>query len=104
MSDQVDNNTSFALLLQSFNTLRADFVEHRREMKTDMTNFETNMKSEMNSVRSEVKNDIATVRNDLDPINKAFTKAQGGYLILIGLGGLLTYITGGWDWLKAHFH
>lgn len=68
-------------------------LERLDRMKEDFANLRQEVKEEISSVRK----DVSAIKEDQASVKTVLTKASGGYLVILGLGGLVTYALGFWD-------
>lgn len=75
-----------AVLIDRLSSLTDEIKEMRAERKDELVDL-----------RCELKADIAAVKADQLKVNDIISKARGGYLVLVGLGGFLLWLLGFWD-------
>jgi len=82
-----------AVLLDRFDRMSKDFAGLRAEVKEDINGLRAEVKQDISDLRTEV----AAVKSSQTKFDTLITKAQGGWLVVAGLGAMLTYVVGLWD-------
>lgn len=77
------NDPTLAVVVDRLQRLSDDFEKDRHERKAEMRALEDSFHVKLDEVYAEQKK-VGTILN----------KAKGGYLVLLGLGGLVAWIAG----------
>lgn len=86
MPDIKSDDAVLAVILERLERLSDDF----KELKTDVS-------EEIAKARTEAKADSKSLGEKVDSQQAVLNKAKGGWLVLTGLGLLLTYTFGVWE-------
>lgn len=90
MSDIPDvEDPILAVVLDRLNRLQKDLREHRDEVRNEL---------------AEVRKTQAEHRDEVAKVTKLVDKANGGWLVLVGLGALLLTLLGFWERLAKLWH
>lgn len=93
MSNLTTDDPALAIVIDRLERLSSDFKEHRVEVN-----------SQMASLKKEVEMKFDALQQPVSKMTSIMNKAQGGYLVILGLGALLSYAVGLWDKLLKVFH
>lgn len=77
-----------AVILDRLARISQDFSDHRASIKEEI---------------SDLHSEISEVRKDQAQVNAVMQKAQGGYLVILGLGAMVSCVVGFWSQLAKLF-
>jgi hypothetical protein len=80
---------TIAVLIERMTRLGEDFASYRAEMKEE---------------NAELRKEITSLKNEVSSQSKFFTQAQGGFWLLITVGGLLAWALGVFEKIWKFFH
>lgn len=101
MSDSLKvDDPHLAVVLERIDGLKTAFSEHKSAVKEEFDQLRKERADEFEKVRKEQ----VELAKKIEPFANAVTKAQGGWLVLLGLGSLLAWSLGLYDKALKLFH
>jgi hypothetical protein len=86
-----------AVVLERIERLNAEIDDDRHERRQDLADYRAGQTKKLDELGAEIKE----IKADQARMNKFVTRAEGGYLLIIGAMGVASSILLLWDKLKA---
>jgi hypothetical protein len=83
---------NLAAVIVRLERLSDDFGEHRREIRQEMA-----------EAHEETRDSLKKINDRLEPIEQTMTKAKGGWMVILGIGSLVSLALSVWELIVKQF-
>jgi len=88
---------TLAVVIERLNNLNDKLDDIRKETREGLSSQRAEFKEEIATAKKEFAAEISEMRSAIRPVTELLTRAKGGYMVVLGLGALLAYMSGVWD-------
>jgi len=82
----------------------AVILERLEQLKIQMSDLRKESREDRERTANRLTSLEAQIAMKLDPIKAAFEKTTGGYLMLVGMAGVIAWIASSWDHIQRVIH